>query len=222
MGDEHDSRTGETTVESTEENRATEPSEENQTNEMAGTDSSEDEAEIPERVIDELERVTHRAREAIDESEAAAYREARADLLADHDFTARVRDEDEMLVLYPEEWVEDGTVQMDRIEDIDRGIERPLGSGGEAENWEEVFEHNQEVADAVEAEHGTVHGANAQAFAEFMSNHRARAVENATEEELKEFLSEYYPRNAWPTDDQEAVVEESVQLVFNYAGEPAP
>jgi hypothetical protein len=31
------------------------------------------------------------------------------------------------------------------------------------------------------------------------------------------FVEEYYPRNVWPTDDQKAVVEESVRLVRDRA-----
>jgi len=101
-----------------------------------------------------------------------------------------------------------------RVEDVDRGIERPLSGPGEADDWQTVDEHNSEIVDRVEAEHGEVHGRNAAAFAEFMSNHYARAIESATDEEKEEFLTEYFPRNAWPTDDQQAVVEQSVRLAI--------
>jgi hypothetical protein len=50
-----------------------------------------------------------------------------------------------------------------------------------------------------------------------MSNHYARRVESATEEELAEFRTEYFVRNAWPTDEQHAVLDTSLSLVFDAA-----
>lgn len=182
---------------------------------MPDTDETPDEQELPGDVVSEAERLTRLAREAVDENEAEAYREARADLLADHDFEARVREENrDTLVLYPSEWVVDGTVHPDRIEDIDRGIERPLEGPGEADEWETIAEHNHEIAEAVAEEHGEVHGANAHAMADFASNHYAKPIGDLTREEREEFLTEYFPRNAFPSDDQKAVVEESVRLVL--------
>ena len=184
---------------------------------MAEHTDSADEAESDDplsgEVIDEAERLTRLAREAVDEKEAELYREARADVLADDNYTARVREDDDVLVLYPEEWVEDGTVHPERIEDIDRGVERPLSGAGDPDDWEAVREHNEAIVEKVEAEYDERHAANAQALAEFMNNHYAKPIEQATEAELAEFLEEYYPRNVWPTDDQKAVVEESVELV---------
>ncbi len=180
------------------------------------TDESETESDdqpLPDGVVDEAERLTRLARDAIDEEEAAAYREARADLLADHDYIARIRDEDDTLVVHPEEWVEDGTVYPERIDDIDRGVERPLSGAGDPDDWEDVREHNEAIVEAVDAEYDSTHAANAQALAEFMNNHYAKPIEQATDAELTEFLEEYYPRNVWPTDDQKAVVEESVAVV---------
>ncbi len=178
-------------------------------------DGADDDAgDLPVDVVEEAERLTRLAREAVDESEAEAYRDRRAALLDDHDYRARVREDEsrDVLVLHPDEWLEDGLVQVDRIEDVDRGVERPLSGPGEADDWQTVDEHNREIADRVEAEHGDVHGQNAAALAAFMSNHYARAIESATDDEKEEFLTEYFPRNAWPTDDQRAVVEESVEL----------
>lgn len=170
--------------------------------------------ELPAEVVDEAERLTRLARDAIDEQEARAYREARRDLLADHDFTVRIReDEHAVLVIHPEEWVEDGTVYPERIDDIDRGIERPLSGPGDPDDWEQIREQNDALAAEIEAEYGPTHGANVQLLADFMSNHYAKPIEQATEAELAEFRSEYYRRNAWPTDDQKAVVEESIELV---------
>jgi len=180
-----------------------------------------EDSELPQAVIDEAERLTRRARDAVDPNEAAAYREQRDSLLSDHDFIARIRDEDrETLVLHPDEWVEDGRVQPEQIDDIDRGIERPLEGPGEADEWEVTETHNRELAETVEAEHGAVHGANAHALADFASNHYAKPIDRLTGEELQEFYDEYFPRNAWPSDEQKAVVEESVRLVLAAADEP--
>jgi hypothetical protein len=183
---------------------------------MPDTDETPDSQELPGDIVSEAERLTRLAREAVDDNEARAYREARADLLADYDFEARVREESrDTLVLYPSEWVVDGTVHPDRIEDIDRGIERPLEGPGEAEEWETIAEHNNEIAQAVAEEHGEVHGGNAHAMADFASNHYAKPIGDLTREEREEFLTEYFPRNAFPSDDQKAIVEESVRLVLD-------
>jgi len=74
----------------------------------------------------------------------------------------------------------------------------------------------------VRADHGDVHGDNARAFAEFMSNHYAKPAESATAGELEEFLAEYYPRNAWPSAEQKAVVESSLRHVFDAADARMP
>ena len=177
----------------------------------------------PDAVVAEAERLTHLAREAVDEAEAAAYREAREELLADQDYTARVREEDrDVLVLHPEEWVEDGTVYPERIDDIDRGIERALDGVGLFDDWDAVAAHNDDLATQVAEEHDEIHGQNAQALAAFMNNHYAKPIEDATGPELREFLEEFFPRNAWPSDDQKAVVEESIRLVFECADERLP
>lgn len=178
--------------------------------------------ELAEEVIEEAVRLTRQARQAVDENERTAYREAREELLAAYDFHARIRDDERaVLVLYPDEWVEDDTVRPERIEDVDRGIERPL-EGVLDNDWETIDTHNTSLAETVGEEYGPLHGANAHALAAFMSNHYLKPVEEATLEELEVFLTEYYPRNVWPTDDQKAVVRESIRLVFECAGESAP
>jgi len=180
-------------------------------------------SELPEAVIADAERLTRRARAASEDAERRGALRARRRLLADHGFTARVREEAsrDVLVIHPEEWVEDGTVQPDRIKDLDRGVERPLSGAGE-ENWPVVDTHNRELAAAVERAHGPDHGANARALADFAGNHYSKRIEQLTGAELTLFLEEYYPRNVWPTDDQRTVVEESVRLVFEAADEPTP
>jgi len=190
---------------------------------MTGARAPSEGSDLPERVVTEAERLTRRAREAVEEAERAGAVRARDRLLADHGFTARVRREEsrEVLVLHPAEWVEDGTIQPDHINDTDRGIERPLSGAGN-EDWETADAHNRELAAAVERAHGEAHGGNARALADFAGNHYSKRIEALTGEELALFLEEYYPRNVWPSDNQKAVVEESIRLVFCQAGEPVP
>ncbi|MFC7006457.1 DUF7108 family protein [Halalkalicoccus salilacus] len=181
-------------------------------------------ADLPDDVIEEAERLTRLARNVPAEEESTLYRERREELLADHEFTARVREEGatETLVLHPEEWVEEGTIHPARIDDTDRAVEIHLAGPASPDDWAVVEEHNRAVADRVRAEHGDVHGANAEAFADFMGNHYARRVETATPQEREEFLSEYFVRNAWPSEDQKAVVERSLEFVDRTAKADRP
>ncbi len=148
-------------------------------------DESADDHPLPPAVVEEAERLTRRAREAVDDNEADAYRRERTELIAEYSYRARVREDDEaVLVLYPDEWLEDGIVQREEIDDLDRGIERPLEGSGD-DNWETVEQHNRALADEVETSHGAVHGANAHALADFMGNHYAKQVEQATGEDYR-------------------------------------
>jgi len=187
-------------------------------------DTSERRDTIPDDVLEEAERLTRLAREAIDDAEREAYRERREELVAEHGYTARVRqDRDgDVLVCHPADWVDDASVDPERIEDIERAEERPLSATGEPDEFEEIDEHNRDLVAAVREEHGGVHGDNAEAFADFMGNHHAKRVEDATAAELAEFLDEYFPRNAWPTDRQQAVVGQSLELLFEAAGREPP
>lgn len=178
--------------------------------------------ELPPDVVEEAERLTYLAREAIDQQERRAYLEERAQLLSEHEFTARVRDGDDTLVLHPEEWVDDGTIYPSRIDDTDRAVEVSLSGPGEPDDWDAVEQHNAEIVAAVRESHGDVHAANARALADFMGNHYARRVESATAEELREFRSEYFPRNAWPTEQQRHLLGESLELVFSVADAEPP
>jgi len=177
--------------------------------------------DLPDDTVEEAERLTRLARNATDDDEREAYLDERASLLDGHDFTARVRSEDtrDVLVLHPDEWTEDGTIRVDRVDDTDRAAEIPLDGPGDPDDWDEVDEHNRAVAAAVRDAHGNVHGANATAFADFMSNHYARPIESATSDERAEFLTEYFPRNAWPSKEQRTVIEESVELTIDTADE---
>ena len=180
--------------------------------------------DLPSDVLERAERLTRLAREAVDESEATAYLDERDALLGNHDFTARVREDDtaEVLVCHPAEWVEDGVIRPGRVDDVDRGVEIQLSGPGDPEEWEAVDERNRAVASAVAEDHGAVHGATATALADFMSNHYAKPIAEATPDELEEFRTEYFRRNAWPSDEQRALLEESVRLALEKSGGRIP
>jgi hypothetical protein len=190
----------------------------------SGSDSHTDpdrEADLPPETIEEAERLTHLAREAGNSDEREAHRERRGKVVADHGYTARVREEStgNVLVLYPGEWIEGGLVRTDRIDDLDRAVERPLSGPGDPEEWDAIEAHNRSAVERVAETEGPVHGANARAFADFMGNHYARLVESAGSSEIEEFLTEYFPRNAWPSAEQKAVVEDSIDLLVDLASE---
>ncbi|WP_135302304.1 DUF7108 family protein [Haloarcula amylovorans] len=180
--------------------------------------------DLPDDTTDEVERLTKLAREAVDEKAAAAYREDRDALLDEHDYTARIREEDtgEVLVCHPAEWVDDGVIRPERVEDTDRGVEIRLSGPEDPDEWDEVETANRTVVEEVQDEHGDVHGATADALADFMGNHYSKAIADATPEELAEFREEYFPRNAWPTDEQQSLLDESVRLTVEKAGGRIP
>ena len=178
-----------------------------------------DDPEVPERVVSEAERLTRLAADAAVEAEAEVYRERRAAITDAHDVTASVSDEDDTLVLYPTEWVADGTIQVDRIEDTDRAVEVSLSGPDHGAEWADVEADNEAIVSAVADAHGQTHAANVRAFADFMGNHYLKRVDDATTDETTEFLTEYYPRNAWPSAEQAAVVEQSLELAAEIAGD---
>ena len=180
-----------------------------------------DGSSLPEEAVAAAERLTRLAREAVDESEADAYRERRDQRLAGYGYTARVREEDETLVCHPDEWVEDGTVRFDRIEDRSRAVEIPLSGPGDPDDWDALDAANRELVEAVRDAHGPVHGANAAAFADFMGNHCARAITDATAADVEEFRTEYFVRNAWPSDRQRALIDRSIELCLALGEESA-
>jgi hypothetical protein len=181
-------------------------------------------AELPDEVLTEARRLTRLARQTGIDDEATEYRRERARLLSEYGYRARVRDEanETVLVLYPSEWMDNGTVDPPSIDDLDRAIELSLNETIDEDRWEEIEAHNTEIALAVEESAGVVHGANATAFATFMGNHYLKRVEEATNTEIREFLTEYFPRNSWPTDEQRAEVERSLRLLFEEAGRSSP
>jgi len=176
-------------------------------------------SDLPADTVDEVERLTRLAREAVDDGAAAAYRQRRGELLAEHGYEARIREDDtgDVLVCYPAEWLADGVIRTERVEDTDRGVEVRLSGPGDPEQWDDIERRNRSVADAVRADHGAVHGATASALADFMGNHYAKPIADATPDELSEFREEYFPRNAWPTEKQLALLGESVRLTVEKA-----
>ena len=179
-------------------------------------------SELPQDAVEAAERLTKLARRVGDDSEAEAYRKRRAETLADHAYTARVREEDDTLVCYPDEWLEDGTVVLDRIEDTDRAVEVPLSTTSDEGSWEEIEAHNAALVEAVAEEYGERHGKNVRAFADFMGNHYLARVDEATDEQITEFTTEYYPRNAWPDKKQREVVETSFEYLSSVSEADCP
>lgn len=186
--------------------------------------------DIPVEAVEEAERLTRLAREAEaareteaarstpDVEEAAAfYRERRDEVAAEHGYVPRVREEDDALVLYPEEWTDGDTVRVDRIDDTDRAVEVSLSGPGDAGRYREVAAYNDAVAEAVAEREAAVHARTAEAFAAFMSNHYVRRVDEAGPETRAEFREEYLVRNGWPTDEQLAVAEESLSVIESVA-----
>jgi len=187
-------------------------------------DSDEPADGPPSAIVDDAERLTRLARTAPTDAEADQYITRRDQLLADHEFTARVRtdDGDAVLVLHPKAWHDGDVIRTDRIEDLSRAIEIPLEGTGDPDDWAELDAHNRALATAVRDEHGDVHGDNADALADFVGNHYAKRIESLTAEELAEFRTEYFIRNAWPSERQRATIDDSIALVFQTADTACP
>ena len=187
-------------------------------------EAASNETDLPRDVVDEVERLTRLTRTTVDDNEATAYEDRRDDLLDEHDFTSRIRDDDgdDVLVLHPEEWHEDGVIRTDRIEDIDRAVEIPLEGTGDPDEWDDVDAHNRDLVATVRDTHGDVHANNAAILADFAGNHYAKPIESLTGDDLAEFCTDYFVRNAWPSDDQQEVIAESIELIFETADERVP
>jgi hypothetical protein len=189
-----------------------------------GDDADADVAsgELPPTVVEEAERLTRLARRAVDPGEAEACERRRDDLLAEYGFEARVRAADDTLVCYPAEWLVDGVVRLDRVEDTGRAAEVSLSGPGDEDEYDAVEARNAALVARVAEAAGPVHAANARAYADFLGNHYLKRVEDATAGELREFVEEYYPRNAWPSPEQRAALGESLALVYEEADAPLP
>lgn len=176
---------------------------------------------LPNNVLTAVSALARKERDADDEQRAQRFHQRRDTLLAEHGYSSRIREDDAgvTLVCYPRAWVSGGAVDRDRIDDLEAAVEVPIEGAGDPDDWDEIAAANRDIAEAVAAEHGPVHGANARAFAAFMSNHRARNVATATDQDRTEFREEYYVRNVWPTADERAVVDRSLELVQEIAQE---
>lgn len=143
-------------------------------------------------------------------------RTRRERLLEAADVEAHVREDDDgpVLVLYPAEWIEDGTVDPAEVDDPDIAIEQPLTDDtttAEAD-YHDIAAHNETVAEAVERRHGPVHGATAKALATYLSNHHLVRIEDATSAQLETFCEDYLVRNAWPSPEQQCLVGRTIDL----------
>lgn len=190
---------------------------------------------LPTDVAEEAARLTRLALDAADRDpdpgpyhdsdddatpgEAALYRRRRDELLDRYDYVARVRDDRDggaTLVCHPAEWLDDdGTVRLENDLDTSRAAEISLSGPGEQGDFESAAATNDAVVEAVRGTHGDRHAANVRAFANFMANYYARPVDSATAAEVREFLEDYYPRNAWPTEAEASVVEDSLRYAFD-------
>lgn len=207
------------------------------------SDSTADSDDLPPDVAEEAARLTRLARDADEREpspgpyraddtdsqpprEAEVYRTRRDQLLAQYEYISRVREEPEggqTLVCHPGDWLDDdGVVRLDADLDTSRAVEIPLDAPGEQGDFEMAAAANDELVEDVREAYGDDHAANAHSFADFMSNHYARHATTASAAEVREFLEHYYPRNAWPTDEQASIVEESLRYVFKVRNEGYP
>jgi len=185
------------------------------------------EPELPDSAIEEAERLTRLARRVPDDAEAESYRDRRAELLAEYEYAAVIREESDesapTLVCHPIEWRdEQGAIDPAQIDEIDRAADVDLGTADDPEAWDAVAERNDSVVERVRETHGDPHAANADAFAEYVSNHHAKPIPAVTAAELRWFQEEYYPRNVWPSDDQRAALEQSIAYVYDELDVPMP
>ncbi|WP_049984453.1 hypothetical protein [Halorubrum sp. BV1] len=185
----------------------------------AGDAGSDRVPDVPVDVVDEAERLTRLARETDDDAAAGFYRDRRDELVDAYDYVPRLREDDDTLVLYPDEWMADGTVQLDRIETTDRAVEVSLSGPGDADRFQEIAAYNDAVAAAVAEREADVHAATARTFAAFMSNHYVRPVDDATPDMRAEFREEYLVRNGWPSEEQLAAVDESLSVIETVAAD---
>ncbi|WP_247729371.1 DUF7108 domain-containing protein [Halovivax limisalsi] len=201
--------------------RQTAESSSDRATDASSLDRFADEA-LPADDLRAVERLTRLARRAVDENEREAYETRRASILAEHGYTARIRAEDDTLVCYPTDWLEDGVVRIDRIDETDRAVELSLAGPGDPDDWDALDAANRARVDRVREAYGEPHAENAAIFADFVGNHYAKPIPAATGAEIEEFLAEYYVRNAWPTAAARAAVVQSIEHLFSVCDEPVP
>lgn len=175
-------------------------------------ENSENDKALPDKTVDQVVSLTLNARESDDTEND--YIQKRDDILERHGYTARIREEDDTLVLYPLDWIDDGgEVDFSQIQDTNRAIEESLSGVNEGADWENIEETNSEIVSEVREEYGDTHAENIRAFADYMGNHFLKVVTEATKEEKEQFKEEYYIRNVWSNESQESALEESLDLI---------
>ncbi|MDR5656752.1 rnhA operon protein [Halodesulfurarchaeum sp. HSR-GB] len=180
--------------------------------------------ELPDSVVETARAITRAIRRGTHQ-DPEALRERRDTLLARFEYTARVREDDSgpVLVCHPAAWLDDdGVFQPEAMESTAAAVERDLFEPAVEGGWAAIEAHNRELAGEVQDRYGDPHGATATAFAEYMANHHEATIEAASESAVETFLTEYLPRNAWPTQAQKANAETSIRRLFDVAGEPVP
>ncbi len=178
--------------------------------------------DIDEEIACRVRDLTKELHESDDEATIEAVSEQRDRLLDRAGLSSRVRadDEGDVLVLYPDAWLDEaGTIDISCIDDPSDAVELPLDPRSEEADWADVNEHNRAIAETVAHRHGPVHGATAKALGTYLANHHLRRIEAATETELQTFREDYFVRNTWPEDEQEASLERSIELTVEVAEE---
>lgn len=163
-------------------------------------------------------QLARQAQRASDD-ESARLHARREALLGEYGFTSRIREDEtgHVLICYPAEWIADGTIDREAIDDLERAEELPLDEPSDGESWSAIAANNRKLADRIREAHGPVHGANADALVSFANNHRAAPIRAMDGADIEEFLTEYYPRNAWPSEAERAAIDESIELVLEMA-----
>lgn len=179
--------------------------------------------ELPDPVFEAVRAMTRTIRRGT-HPDPEPIRERRERLLDRHGYAVRVREDESgpVLVCYPDRWLEEGTLQPDNLESTENAVEAPLFSVSGSDSWAAIESHNRALAERVSDQHGEPHGTNAKAFGTYMANHHAARIEAATAAEIGDFLAEYYPRNTWPSREEAASVDRSLELLFELVGEPFP
>lgn len=151
-----------------------------------------------------------------DRTDVQEIRRERDAIAERHGYGVRLRDADDVLVCYPLDWLDDGTVDLDSVEDLDRAVEVSLGGG--SDDVADVRDANDAVVEPVLEEADDAVGYDAAAFAEYCENHHRARLGEVSRTQVERFLEEYYPRNVWPPDGAEDRVEEALRRVLDRAG----
>lgn len=170
-------------------------------------------------MTDGLDRDADWVRECVGIARAAVGVRGEADeldrlkkLAGEHGYRARLR-EDEVLVLHPEDWLDEEGVLRGDV-DADEALEIAIGDSGGAE---EARQRNDDVLEGFERriEDEEVRF-NVERFAEYCENHHGVAVDEVTARQVDEFVDEYYVRNVWSSESAEEKLERSLEMLGSY------